>query len=329
MNYERIYSEFIADRLTKQPVKPAYFEKHHIVPRSLGGGDEAHNLIALTPEDHFFAHLLLAKIHGGKLWSPIAFMVGGSRKDYKPTHSRIAHGWASRAMSKAKQGENAPQYDFTEYSFVNQDGREWIGKQSDLYSKLGLSRSLANMLVKGRVSVANGWYLAGTTPKDLSGASHPMYRADVHSFVHRDGRKFMGTQFEFGQYAEVDSSGACELVKMKRKEAKGWRISGNDAAAAYVERIKKKQALIEQKAKETAALRIQGIFNSSDKREYSWRDVATGEEFKATKTAVKSRYGCRSGDLSSLFSGRQKTSKGVALAEVKEAIQRREGSCLH
>lgn len=80
MNYERIYSEFIADRLTKQPVKPTYFEKHHIVPRSLGGGDEKSNIIRLTPEDHLFAHLLLAKVYGGGMWHAVNAMLMQSHK---------------------------------------------------------------------------------------------------------------------------------------------------------------------------------------------------------------------------------------------------------
>lgn len=74
MNYERIYSEFIADRLTKQPVKPDYFEKHHILPRSLGGGEDTENIVCLTMEDHIRAHILLAKIHGGRLWSALFLM---------------------------------------------------------------------------------------------------------------------------------------------------------------------------------------------------------------------------------------------------------------
>lgn len=75
MDYARIYAEFIADRLAKQPEKPAYFEVHHIKPRSLGGGDEPENLIRLTPEDHYFAHLLLAKSNGGAMWYALQAML--------------------------------------------------------------------------------------------------------------------------------------------------------------------------------------------------------------------------------------------------------------
>ena len=69
MDYRRIYSEFIVDRRTKEPAVEGYTERHHIVPKSLGGTDEPANLIRLTAEDHFFAHLLLAKIHGGGMWA--------------------------------------------------------------------------------------------------------------------------------------------------------------------------------------------------------------------------------------------------------------------
>ena len=74
MNYERIYSEFIADRRAKEAdliASGEYKERHHIVPRSMGGSDDAENLIALTAGDHYFAHLCLAKWHGGNQWAGV------------------------------------------------------------------------------------------------------------------------------------------------------------------------------------------------------------------------------------------------------------------
>ena len=99
MNYERIYSDFIADRLTKQPVKPSYFEKHHIVPRSLGGGDEKSNIIRLTAEDHIYAHLFLARwLQTGGMWAAVKFIFGqGVRLEKRPTRRAI------RIAAKAKE----------------------------------------------------------------------------------------------------------------------------------------------------------------------------------------------------------------------------------
>lgn len=40
-----------------------YFERHHVVPRSAGGGDTAGNIVCLTAREHFLAHWLLYRIY--------------------------------------------------------------------------------------------------------------------------------------------------------------------------------------------------------------------------------------------------------------------------
>jgi len=44
----------------------SYTESHHIVPRSLGGGDEPDNLVNLTAREHFVCHWLLVKMTTGQ-----------------------------------------------------------------------------------------------------------------------------------------------------------------------------------------------------------------------------------------------------------------------
>jgi hypothetical protein len=56
MNQE--YFEFIENCRKKNPMK---FHKHHIIPRYMGGKNDPENLIKLSYEDHFTAHLLLAE----------------------------------------------------------------------------------------------------------------------------------------------------------------------------------------------------------------------------------------------------------------------------
>lgn len=43
-----------------------YFEKHHILPKSLGGSNESSNLVKLTAREHFICHLLLIRMTEGK-----------------------------------------------------------------------------------------------------------------------------------------------------------------------------------------------------------------------------------------------------------------------
>lgn len=155
MNYERIYSEFIADRLTKQPSKPSYFEKHHIKPRCLGGGDEPENIIRLTVEDHIHAHILLAKIHGGKLWGAVLFMtkksVGRGRQSRIPTKDELqAAAFAKRIYSKWIRGENHPHFGKS----MSKTSREKMSAAQRLRADAGEHWAQKN---PGLISGENSW----------------------------------------------------------------------------------------------------------------------------------------------------------------------------
>lgn len=64
MNYQRHYGQLI-ERARARGKLEVYTERHHVVPRCLGGSDELSNLVHLTPEEHYVAHQLLAKMHPG------------------------------------------------------------------------------------------------------------------------------------------------------------------------------------------------------------------------------------------------------------------------
>lgn len=82
MNHQAVYDALIQSRQAN--ASPGeYHEKHHIVPRSLGGSDAPENIVRLTPREHYLAHWLLAKIHGGKMWMALTAMSmknGNTRK---------------------------------------------------------------------------------------------------------------------------------------------------------------------------------------------------------------------------------------------------------
>jgi hypothetical protein len=65
MNYNRIYNELIQHakhRGWTRKTAPEYVERHHIIPRSMGGTDCRDNLVFLTYREHFLGHWLLYKI---------------------------------------------------------------------------------------------------------------------------------------------------------------------------------------------------------------------------------------------------------------------------
>jgi hypothetical protein len=55
MNYKRIYDQLIAR--SQNRMTHGYTEKHHIVPRSMGGTNKKSNIAILTAREHFIAHM--------------------------------------------------------------------------------------------------------------------------------------------------------------------------------------------------------------------------------------------------------------------------------
>lgn len=56
---------YIIDRASFRET-PQIAECHHIIPKSLGGGEELENKVYLTPREHFVCHHLLLKMVEGK-----------------------------------------------------------------------------------------------------------------------------------------------------------------------------------------------------------------------------------------------------------------------
>ena len=52
-----------------------YYEKHHILPTSMGGGNEPSNIVCLTLKEHLAAHLLLAVAGNENQWGSVSAIV--------------------------------------------------------------------------------------------------------------------------------------------------------------------------------------------------------------------------------------------------------------
>jgi hypothetical protein len=70
-----------------------YREKHHIIPKSLGGNNSKDNLVSLTAREHFICHLLLPKMVDSTYKSKMLYALWGmtnltnlnqQNKRYKP-----------------------------------------------------------------------------------------------------------------------------------------------------------------------------------------------------------------------------------------------------
>jgi hypothetical protein len=88
MNYKEIYETLCKRGQTR--VLDVYTEKHHIVPRCLGGSDNKNNITILTPREHYLAHYMLTKIYteNYKLLHAFSMMAVINRKQSRTYNAR-------------------------------------------------------------------------------------------------------------------------------------------------------------------------------------------------------------------------------------------------
>lgn len=91
--YTRVYFNIIERAKTRKISD--YTEKHHIIPRSLGGDNGKENLVRLTAREHFVCHLLLIRITQGqdkrKMISAVFYLTGQgkSKRNNRFKNSRL------------------------------------------------------------------------------------------------------------------------------------------------------------------------------------------------------------------------------------------------
>jgi hypothetical protein len=136
--YKQWYTD-ITDR-AKNRVLETYTESHHIVPRSLGGGDEANNLVNLTAREHFVCHWLLVKMTTGQ------------------EHHKMLN--ALRMMRAEKQGQQryntkitARVYENIKQEYAELQSKQFTGTGNGFYGKTHTeeARKRISEANKGRV----------------------------------------------------------------------------------------------------------------------------------------------------------------------------------
>jgi hypothetical protein len=107
MNYKTIYITLM-DRAKYRTIT-GYREKHHIQPKCMGGNDDPENIVSLTAEEHYLAHLLLVKIYpeNNKLIFAAKMMTVSSSGHIR---SNKLYGWLRRkaaiASSESQKGKS-------------------------------------------------------------------------------------------------------------------------------------------------------------------------------------------------------------------------------
>jgi hypothetical protein len=151
--YTKIYYKIIEQ--AKQNVNLAYSEKHHIIPKSLGGNDSKSNIAVLTAKQHFLCHRLLVKMTEGsnRLKMLRAFVLMSGKKIYNSKQYQKLREEYSVYRKFSVTGSKNPMY-----------GVSRKGKSNPMYGKNHTEETkvkISNRL-KGRPATQKGetsyWY---------------------------------------------------------------------------------------------------------------------------------------------------------------------------
>lgn len=116
MEEEKTYEEFIQNILDTRGrfnCGDEYHERHHILPKCMGGHNEKENLIDLYAREHFEAHRLLALQNPENeslvyTWHMMSTKKDNDQKQYNITADEYEE--AKIAFSKINSGENHPNF---------------------------------------------------------------------------------------------------------------------------------------------------------------------------------------------------------------------------
>ncbi len=146
MNYQKIYNSLI--ERGKPRILNGYTETHHIIPKCMGGKEDAENLVKLTAREHYIAHKLLCEIH--------------------PTHHGIIKAFWMMLNKVQSQGQErhyiVSSYEYQRIKEINSEIQSKQQKQyikdngSPMIGSFWITNGIENKKVYNEIDIPNGWY---------------------------------------------------------------------------------------------------------------------------------------------------------------------------
>ena len=128
--YTLWYYSIVNNAKSRHLDKKVYVERHHIIPRCLGGDNDKDNIATLTAREHFICHIILTKITEG-------------REKYMMIHAAIG---MKRSRKYQKRYINSRLYETVRKEFAQISSLRNKGKKASAETRAKLS-----LAGKGRV----------------------------------------------------------------------------------------------------------------------------------------------------------------------------------
>lgn len=169
--------------------RTGYTEKHHIVPKSIGGNNSADNLVVLTAREHFICHWLLTKMVKTKkqkyqMWNAFSCMLyreNNNQERYKVSSHTFENLKKNNSKLKSKlwSGDNNPMYGKTHTDDAKEKiSKAHLGKKRSAESKEKMSQAKKgkSLLEAHKQALKTAWQ---NNKESRTGSNHPMARKCV------------------------------------------------------------------------------------------------------------------------------------------------------
>jgi hypothetical protein len=144
MDYALAYNRLMANARQRVAIN-GYVERHHVLPKALGGTDDSSNLVALTAREHFIAHMLLARIHGGSMWYALAIMKKdgrGSSRSFASARGRLSELMAGNTKTLGRKA-SVEQREYLSSIRKGKPGRKLTEEEKMHLSEINKGKSLS------------------------------------------------------------------------------------------------------------------------------------------------------------------------------------------
>ena len=215
-----------------------YVEKHHIIPKSLGGSNKKINIVSLTAREHFICHWLLTKMtHGqdkSKMCMALVMMRASHRghqrynnkltsRVYDYIKNQAVEGFRAGTIKRVREGthnfqkldrrgKNHLQYDHTIYDWYHAATKTKVSMtRYDLIKTYNLGDSDVHCVVKRKKQSVKDWFLWDNRPTE-----YQWYHKETNTLVIMTQRNFIKTY-------KMNPNCVGSMIRKNRK-SKGWII---------------------------------------------------------------------------------------------------------
>lgn len=151
--YLKWYLKITAAAKTRKLLPDVYYEKHHVVPKSLNGNNSKDNLVNLTAREHFICHLLLTKITEGqnksKMVHALWMMAFVKNKDQTNRHKISSRQFEKLKLLKSQHSPRLGMHHSAESKL--KISKSNIGKKQSTASRELISKSIKEKYKSGDI----------------------------------------------------------------------------------------------------------------------------------------------------------------------------------